>query len=698
MTGIVAICGLNSLYRDAEVVVVFHWSIHASAPHCCCAFAPTLHVMTNSHILLCRLALPGCIAVVLCASAFGQTQEVTPGTVKADGSASTQASPPPPPPPDTEGALPMSFTESAVEKGANAPGFGRGTAMVDLDNDGKLDLVITNSEGPDALMRQGLDGHFRPMNILWNSPMVLDRSWGVLAADFDNDGDVDLYYPNGGFSGPQINTMVRNDLNVTGEMVNATALSGDAGTNLASNFGGTVLDYDKDGDLDIFLTPAATAAVPNPVCTLLRNDGNLVFTDVTVAADINEPGDYRHCSSGDIDNDGWMDIVVGNFHGDNRLYHNNGDGTFTDIATSAGVADPLKNFGMVLDDFNNDGLMDIFIAKYQFVSQIPSGLLLNNGDLTFRDVRIGSGMTVQGDMGHNVGDMNADGFPDIFIGTGHPNTKRMDSVKFVRPSPTGGLQVIEAAGGSGFHERGPTRAHGIAFGDIDRDGDIDVYVNNGGPAFFPASWEINNLFLADGNSNNWTSVRLHGIKSNKDAVGARGAMVAQDGRTVYRTRLIGKGFCNTDAPDLHFGLGESTGLMRLNVEWPSGLKQTHLGFPEKIHSDLFETAITYVGTPTVGGNITVNVYGPPNGTVTLFHGRTQAEIEDWIEGGIYTMDIPRTFESTLPIGPTGKVNVTFTVPNDPGLSGAQLFLQAKIEDTTGTQPTTLTNGLVLDVQ
>lgn len=644
------------------------------------------------------MILPACIALGFSASSFGQTPVAAPAAPLADGSGSVQQSPLPPPPPDTNGMRPMTFVESAAALGVNAPGYGRGTAMVDLDNDGMLDLVVTMSEMPDAILRQKLDGTFQPMNGLWNTPTVRDRSWGILAADFDNDGDVDLYYPNGGFSGAQINTFVRNDLNTIGELVDITASTGAAGSLVESNFGGTVLDYDQDGDLDIFLTPVETPGTPNPVCTLLRNDGNLVFTDVTVAADIHEAGDYRHCSSGDIDNDGWVDIVVGNFSGSNRLYHNNGDGTFTDIAVSAGMADPGKNFGVVLEDFNNDGWLDMFIAKYQFVSAIPSGLLLNNGDLTFRDVRLGSGMTVQGDMGHNTGDLNADGFPDIFIGTGSPNTKRNDSVKLVRPDPLGGLQVMESAQFFGFLKRGPTRAHGIAFGDINRDGNMDVYVNNGGPAYIPSSSETNNLFLAEGNQNNWTMVRLHGIKSNRDAVGARAAMATSDGRTVHRFRTIGKGFCNTDAPDMHFGLGSSAAPLRLRVEWPSGLTQEYLNFPEKRARDLHETGIAYVGTPVVGGNLTVNVYGPPNGTVTLFHSPNAGDIEDWIEGGVYHMDLPRTFESTLPIGPSGKVNVTFMVPNDPNLSGHPLYLQAKIVDPSGDQPSTLSNGLVLNVQ
>lgn len=639
------------------------------------------------------------LSLALAPEAESQAHTFTPGSGSVqDGSGALQGAPPPPPPPDRNGALPMSFIDEAGLRGVLSPGYGRGAAMVDLDGDGRLDLIAAQSELPDAFLRQKADGKFEIMNETWQVPRTRDRGWGVLAADFDNDGDVDVYFPTGGFTGPQVNMFLRNDLDAAGVFVDITASSGDAGTVLQSNFGGTVLDFDNDGDLDIFLTAASTPAEPNPTCKLLRNDGGLQFADVSIAADIIEEGDYRHCSSGDINNDGLVDIAVGNFTGDNRLYRNNGDGTFTDIAASAGVTDPVKNFGVVMDDFDNDGWLDLYVAKYQFASPLPSGLLLNNGDSTFRDVRVASGMTVQGDMGHNVGDLNADGFPDIFIGTGHPNWKRENRVKFVRPSALGKVLVLEFAYRGGFLENGPTRTHGIAFGDIDKDGYLDVYTNNGGPAFVPTSWEPNALWMAQGNSNKWASVELIGVKSNRDAVGARASLTASDGRQVHRFRTIGKGFANTDAPALHFGLASSADDLRLKVEWPSGLVQEHLSFPAMKLSKLHETGVTTVGTPAVGGNVTVNVFGPPNGTVTLYSSELLVEEEDPLLGGIWRVGQPRTVGSTFPIGGDGKVNVTFSVPNDPGLAGGQLYVQALVEDPIGGQPTTLTNVLTLDVQ
>ncbi|MGB0685306.1 MAG: hypothetical protein ACPGQD_03835 [Planctomycetota bacterium] len=115
-------------------------------------------------------------------------------------------------------------------------------------------------------------------------------------------------------------------------------------------------------------------------------------------------------------------------------------------------------------------------------------------------------------------------------------------------------------------------------------------------------------------------------------------------------------------------------------------------------SKLHETGVTTVGTPAVGGNVTVNVFGPPNGTVTLYSSELLVEEEDPVLGGIWRVGQPRTVGSTFPIGGDGKVNATFSVPNDPGLAGGQLYVQALVEDPIGGQPTTLTNVLTLDVQ
>lgn len=596
---------------------------------------------------------------------------------------------------DTRGALPVNFHDEATTRGALEPGFGRGTAMVDLDNDGMLDLIVVMSEMEDAFLRQKADGTFEKMNVAWGIPTTLDRGWGVLAADFDNDGDRDVYFPTGGFSGAQANTFLRNDLNTTGTFTDITALSGDTQLAQHSSFGGTVLDFDNDGDLDIFVSNNGVAVGGSVTNSLLRNDGNLTFTDVSTTAGINHTGDYRHCSSGDIDNDGFVDIFVGNYRGPNLLYRNNGDGTFKDTAAHAGVRDPSKNFGGVLIDFNNDGWLDLYGARYQFNGTQPSGLFLNNADGTFRDVRNSAGMTLQKDMGHNCSDLNADGFPDIFIGTGHPTLLEFDVVKFIRPTTSGRLQAMEVAQSSGLHAIGKTRCHGIAFGDINRDGFNDIYVNNGGPAFVPVSWQENSLFISEGNANHWVQVEPVGVISNKSAVGVRMLAITADKEEIHRINTVGRGFCNTDSPIAHFGLGPSSLLSDFVLRWPSGIQQDYLDLPTNKAHKIYETGFTWSGTPAVGARITIEAFGVAGGTVDFFHSTEAGHNRSRAQGGVIRMKGPLTFETPVTLGADGKVDTFFQIPNDPTLSGQTIYLQARVTDPTGQHPRTLTHKIDL---
>ena len=211
----------------------------------------------------------------------------------------------------------MFFDNAAVATGAESPGYGRGTAMVDLDNDGLLDLIATTAGRADQFYRQKPNKTFELMNSAWSIPQIQDESWGVIAADFDNDGDKDIYFSNGGFSGAEVNVMLRNDLNTSGKFEDISASSG-ACALIVSNFGGSALDYDNDGDLDIFLSAANGWNGGVGICELWRNDGNMQFTNTAPAAGITHQGDFRNCGVADYDHDGYMDVIVGNMNQQNR--------------------------------------------------------------------------------------------------------------------------------------------------------------------------------------------------------------------------------------------------------------------------------------------------------------------------------------------------------------------------------------------
>jgi len=465
----------------------------------------------------------------------------------------------------------VTFLDEAAGYELSNASYGRGSAMVDLDGDGLLDIITGNDGNTNDFFRQLPDHTFEKVNTVWGIVFDERSTWATLVADFDNDGDPDVYFANGSFPG-QPNQLLRNDLNESGIFVDVSDHAGDANISVR-NFGGTTLDYNRDGLLDIFLTSPNNADAN----ILLRNDGGLVFTDVSVEAGIVLIGTFRHCSAGDFNNDGWCDIAVGdygNFGTSNVLYRNNQDGTFTNVAAAAGVESPLRNFGMVLEDFDNDGWLDIFLPKYHYLPEDvnTSELYRNNGDGTFTNVTPGSGMTTQTDMGHNTGDIDGDGYPDIFIGTGHPGFKSNDLLLLVTPNGKGGFNTNDVSISSGINANGPTRCHGIALGDYDQDGAIDIFTNNGGPSQ-KQYLEENYLWHNQGNGNQWTALRLEGVQSNRSAVGARAVATTTEGREVHRVIRAGNGFGNTSSLIMHFAIGSDSGIADIEITWPSGIVQ-----------------------------------------------------------------------------------------------------------------------------
>ncbi len=596
------------------------------------------------------------------------------------------------------------FDEVAAAKNAQVMSFGRGGAIADLDQDGLLDLCVGNDGAWSYVLRQKPDGTYEDMSLIWDIPNDGRRTWGVLAADFDNDGDVDLYYPCGGFDQPDRNRFLRNDINTIGRFTDVSNFCGDAGLVNDATFGATALDYDRDGDLDIFATVNVNIflvlGAPDD-CHLYRNDGGLYFTEVSAAAGITDLGDWKHCSSGDFDNDGWVDIAVGNMNGPNALYRNKGDGTFTNVAVAAGASDPNRNFGLVLEDFDNDGWLDLYAAKYQHTVTRPSGLFLNNRDGTFRDVTYTSGMGGQDDMGHNTGDVNGDGFPDIFIGTGHPFHADMDFLYVVRSDGQGGLNVADVSMASGITAPGHTRGHGGPMGDLNGDGFLDIYALNGGPFDLPSTIEPAALFYNRGNSNQWIKARLTGVWSNRSAVNARIRTERTDGVNVWRQITCGKGFANTDAAEQVFGLGDATGVRLVEVTWPSGIVQTVLPVALNTRLELVETGIRLAGAPgvPVGGSFTVEACGKAGYSVSLWIGETPALIEAPALGGMARLRPPAFPLPPFTLGASGTGAATVQVPNDPGLAGRTYYLQAQFADSLAT-PTdlALSNSVSISIQ
>ena len=255
--------------------------------------------------------------------------------------------------------------------------------------------------------------------------------------------------------------------------------------------------------------------------------------------------------------------------------------------------------------------MDIFVPKYNLDFTGASELYRNDGDGTFTNVTSGSGMPGQPDMGHNTGDIDGDGYPDIYIGTGHPNTPFDDVLLLITPDGGGGFLANDVSVSSGITSGGPTRCHGIVLGDYDQDGFIDVYANNGGKN--PGTMEENFLWQNQGNENQWVGLRLTGVQSNRSAIGARSVALSSFGREIHRYRRAGNGFANTDSPIQHFGLRPGETVENIEITWPSGACQTVWNPPMNQITDVIEVALP--GDLDLDGTVGLSDIGPFVGVV-----------------------------------------------------------------------------------
>ncbi|MFT5291525.1 MAG: hypothetical protein ACI8QS_002392 [Planctomycetota bacterium] len=569
------------------------------------------------------------------------------------------------------------FDDIVIESGTRNNSFGRGSAMVDLDQDGLLDLVCADASQQNQFYQQQPDGTFIDAATIWGIPGVAEYDWGVLAADFDNDGDNDLYFGNGGSAGnddptrPMPNQLLRNDIMGTGVLTDVSSLMGDA-INPDDTFGMTALDFDRDGFLDIFNSDKDHS------CKLLRNTGGLYFVDVSTAAGITRVSDWRHCGAADIDNDGWPDIGVGSYDSGNALYHNQQDGTFMNIAASAGVLNPIENFGLVFQDYDNDGLQDIFIPKYQQVPIGPSPVYLNQGDLTFVNVSQGSGIGAHTDMGHESADIDSDGYPDIILGTGNPFFSDPDYLYTVVPNGAGGLTITDISTSSGFNASGISRQHGQAIGDYDRDGDIDIYCNNGGPHWMASTSQSNFFMQNRGNANAWTALEIAGVYSNRTGVGVVGKASTTAGRDVYRTLQVGRGFGNTPDHALHFGIGSDAAVERIELRWPSGIVQCIDDPAPNAYSSIVETGALLIGTPTIGQAFSFDFAGAVGEVVELAmsNGTATSEI-DGVNGSLL-LAAPYILLPPIPLDASGRRSLSIPVPDLPALVGLSFYAQGWI--------------------
>jgi tetratricopeptide (TPR) repeat protein len=462
------------------------------------------------------------------------------------------------------------FRDVAPQAGLDVVATAGGVIVDDFAGTGRFDVVTSNFDscGPLHYFRNNGDGTFSERT----SAAGLDGQLGglnLVQADYDNDGCKDILVLRGGWELPQRNSLLRNNCNATfTDVTVASGLAEPTSTQTA-----VWADINNDGWLDLFVGNEDRAP------QLFLNRGGTTFVDISLAAGIDGVGFAKGVSAADYDNDGFVDLYVSNFKGHNLLYRNNHDNTFTETAQAAGVLGPGYGFATWFFDYDNDGWMDLLATSYvtsvdesvrAYVGLAPNATRLklyrNLGTGRFEDVTAAVGLDrVFMPMGANFGDIDNDGFLDIHLGTGNPSYASLLPNVLLRNREGKSFVDVTASSGTGELHKG----HGIAFADLDNDGDEEIVVEIGGAT--PGDSHPLRLFENPGHGNDWISLRLVGRPTNRTAIGARIKLtVDNEGRgTRAIHRSVGSGGSFGASPlEQHIGLGRSARIVELEIWWP----------------------------------------------------------------------------------------------------------------------------------
>jgi len=477
-------------------------------------------------------------------------------------------------------------------------GFGRKKANVKPPNEGAQMVQTPNS--PPQLPQEPFPT-FTDVTMLSGLTAIV-RAIGVSCGDFDNDGDVDIYLANGEGKAESLANLLYINL---GDLTfkNIAFLLGIE--DLGKAFSGVFGDYDNDGDLDLYV--ANPSFFPN---YLYRNDG-YGFSDVTQQTGISNTDESSGAIWGDYNNDGYLDLYLLNNSQENVLFHNNGDGTFTDVTQQAGVGKAEYSLSAAFFDYDNDGNLDLYVVNIihrcilyrnnsdgtftdvtalagvenDILSQDENGnmgiglaigdydndldediyvanhgfnaLFRNNGDGTFTDVAADAGVDYPlKSSGAIFFDYDKDGYLDLYV------TNKQTANKLYYNSGDGTFTDVTEYSGVG----NIGYSYGVASADFDNDGDLDIFLANHGAD------EPNVMYRNNGNGNNWLRIKLIGTQSNRFGIGAK-VIVSTRTHKMFRTVGGGTGFCQQCA-EVDFGLDWNMRAERVEVYWPGGLVET----------------------------------------------------------------------------------------------------------------------------
>lgn len=481
------------------------------------------------------------------------------------------------------------FPDVAGSLGVDLDDLAGGLILDDFDNDGFLDLMVS-SWGTLSQLRffhNNGDGTFLECT---ESAGLIGETGGlnIIQTDYNNDGYIDAFIMRGAWldkEGHYPCSLLRNNGDGT-----FTDVTEEAGLLRFHPTQGSVwFDYDGDGWLDLFISNESKDGDANP-CELFHNNRDGTFTECAKACGLDFVGFFKAPISADYDHDDRPDLFISRLDGSNLLLRNAGPAKpddpaggrwrFLDVTEEAGLTGPNASFSCWFFDYDNDGRPDLFVSGYQLndVGEVAADYLglphsapkahlyRNNGDGTFDDVSKACGVNkLLRTMGCNFGDLDNDGWLDFYVGTGDPDFSTLVPNRMFRNDGGKRFQDVTTSGGFGQLQKG----HAIAFGDINNDGEQDIYSVVGGA--FESDHYHNQLFANPGHGNKWLKLKLEGVQSNRAAVGVR-IKVFLEGpegeRLIARTVGSGGSF-GASSYQQEIGLGQAQSIKRIEVFWPA---------------------------------------------------------------------------------------------------------------------------------
>jgi hypothetical protein len=464
------------------------------------------------------------------------------------------------------------FRDVGHTVGVNRFNQSGGAIMDDFDGDGRLDLAVTCNDITQAMTfyHNTGNGTFEDRT---ESAGVADQSGGLVCyqADYDNDGSLDIFIPRGAWVPHAVRPSLLHN-NAQGGFVDVTQAAGlldPVNSNAAA-----WADYDNDGWVDLFI---ACERQPN---RLFHNRGDGTFVDLAAEAGVDENFSKfcKGCTWIDYDNDRYPDLFVNDMAGKARLYHSNRDGTFTNANSEMDIDGPSTGFPCWAWDYDNDGWLDIFATSYDLtLKDVVRGLLgqehtrqsnrlyRNCGGKGFEDKTSEAGLDmVFATMGSNFGDFDNDGWLDMYLGTGDPNLSTLVPNRMFKNVSGRRFAEITGSSGTGHLQKG----HGVACGDWDNDGDVDIFIEMGGASNGDKYHNV--LFQNPGQGNNWLELKLVGTKTNRAAIGARIKVVTAGEKplVIHRHVSTGSSFGANPLQQV-IGLAGADRVAVLEIDWPT---------------------------------------------------------------------------------------------------------------------------------